>query len=110
MKIKRTLADKYRERIKSEGDTHVSAGVRLTTSMTYAPEVTSGKSDCLSFSSLASLRNKANAPEELIPDDSTDLNMLMFGFCKTEQSFLWENWPGTFWIKRKQFDSDGLTY
>lgn len=35
--------------------THVSAGVRLMTSMTYAPEVTSGKSDCRSFSSFASL-------------------------------------------------------
>lgn len=41
-----------------ERDTHVSAGVRLMTSMTYAPEVTSGKSDCLSFSSLASLRGE----------------------------------------------------
>lgn len=82
VKIKRTLGDIYwaaapltrqttglNVRIKSEGDTHVSAGVRLTTSMTYAPEVTSGKSDCLSFSSLASLRNKANAPEGLIPDN-----------------------------------------
>lgn len=37
------------------GDTHVAAGVWLMTSMTYAPEVTSGKSDCLDFSSVASL-------------------------------------------------------
>lgn len=36
-------------------DTYFSAGVLLMTSMTYTPEVTSGKSDCFSFSSLARL-------------------------------------------------------
>lgn len=48
-----------------ERDTHIWAGARLMTSMTYAPEVTSGKSDCLSFSSLASLsggRRKEKQP------------------------------------------------
>lgn len=65
-------------RTQSKGETHVSAGVRLITSMTYAPEVTSGKSGCLSFSSVASLWNKANAPSHLDLAQPSRIDLILF--------------------------------
>lgn len=65
-------------RTQSKGETHVSAGVRLITSMTYAPEVTSGKSGCLSCSSVAILWNKANAPSHLDPAKPSRIDLILF--------------------------------
>lgn len=65
----------------NERATHASAGVRLMTSMTYAPEVTSGKSDCLSFSSLARLRWEKQPKNELFLDTLVWFSLKLKAWC-----------------------------
>lgn len=62
----------------SKSDTHASAGVLLMTSMTYAPDVTSGKSECRSLRSFARLKAKQKAmtknPEICLPMSMNDVS------------------------------------